>query len=58
MTPVDSLTHWINSSGLFEEEGENKGGVHSYFDQKNSAEFLRFRRPNDPDARRDECTEL
>jgi len=36
MTPVDSLTHWINSSGLFEEEGENKGGVHSYFDQKNS----------------------
>ena len=30
---VDNLIHWINSSGLFQEDGENKGGVHSYFDQ-------------------------
>ena len=35
MTVIDNLTRWINSSGLFEEEGENKGGVHSYFDQNN-----------------------
>ena len=30
---VDNLTTWINSSGLFQEDGENQGGVHSYFDQ-------------------------
>lgn len=35
---IDNLTQWINSSGLFQEKGENKGGVHSYFDQ-NKHEF-------------------
>jgi len=30
---IDHLTHWINSSGLLHDKGENKGGVHSYFDQ-------------------------
>jgi len=35
---VDNLTHWINSSGLFREDGENKGGICSYFDE-NKHEF-------------------
>ena len=35
---VDNLTRWINYSGLFQKDGENKGGVHSYFDQ-NSSKF-------------------
>ena len=35
---VDNLIQWINHSGLFQKDGENKGGVHSYFDQ-NSSKF-------------------
>ena len=35
---ISNLTNWINSSGLFQEEGENKGGVYSHFDQ-NKGEF-------------------
>ena len=35
---VDNLIQWINHSGLFQKDGENIGGVHSYFDQ-NSSKF-------------------
>ena len=38
---INKITNWIGNSGLVEKDGQNKGGVHSYFDQnQNKFGFL------------------